>query len=77
MEIGLLRLLNARVRDFVKDDQHSPIVSMKDAFEYQNHLCVVFEILGLNLYELIKANEYKGLSMNLLKIVLKQVRPIL
>ena len=37
---------------FDKNDQFH-IVRMKDSFVHQSHLCLTFELLSLNLYELI------------------------
>ncbi len=40
----------------------------------QAHLCLVFELLSVNLYELVKHNQFRGLSMNLLRLFMTQVR---
>jgi dual specificity protein kinase YAK1 len=34
---------------------------------------LVFELLNINLYELIRSNRFKGLSINLLKVLSKQI----
>lgn len=49
------------------------IVRMKDSFVFRNHLCIGFEILSVNLYELIKQNQYRGLSTNLIRIFVRQI----
>jgi serine/threonine-protein kinase SRPK3 len=36
-----------------------------------NHFCMVFEILGVNLLEIIKRYNYKGIPMHLARIVAK------
>lgn len=33
----------------------------------------MFELLSVNLYELIKHNQFRGLSMNLLRLFMTQV----
>ncbi|KAF9372153.1 dual specificity protein kinase yak1 [Podila verticillata] len=43
------------------DDQHH-ILRLQDTFIYRRHLCLVFELLSVNLYELIKQNQFRGLS---------------
>lgn len=73
VEVGVLQYLN-RLGD--PDDQHH-IVRMYDFFVFKDHLCLVFELLSLNLYELIKQNQFRGLSMRLLRIFLTQVCYIL
>ena len=40
---------------------------------YGNHFCMVFEILGVNLLELIKKYNYKGVPVNLTRAIAKQV----
>ena len=69
VEVGVLQYLN-RLGD--ADDQHH-IVRMHNFFVFKEHLCLVFELLNLNLYELIKQNQFRGLSMRLLRIFLSQV----
>jgi dual specificity protein kinase YAK1 len=33
-------------------------------FSYKDHLCIVFEMLSINLYELLKRNNFSGLSLD-------------
>jgi dual specificity protein kinase YAK1 len=40
---------------------------------YRNHLCLVFELLNLNLYELIRHNKYRGLSLPLVRVFVSQI----
>ena len=40
---------------------------------HKEHLCLVFEILASNLYELIKQNQFQGLNMKLVKLLTKQL----
>lgn len=46
---------------------------MIDSFMDRGHLCLVFELLSVNLFELIAQNQYKGLSTNLIRIFLRQI----
>lgn len=61
--------LNAR---YDPHDKHH-IARMFDTFIFRKHLCLVFEILSLNLYELIKQNQFKGLSTNLVRLFTSQI----
>ena len=56
------------------EDRHH-IVRMRDFFVFRNHLCLVFELMSVNLYELVKHNRFKGLSLTLLRVFIAQVRP--
>lgn len=71
MEIGVLQLLNRR---YDPDNEHH-IVRLLDYFVHYRHLCLVFELLSVNLYELVKHNQFQGLSMNLLRVLITQVLP--
>ncbi len=72
VEVGVLQLLNGRAD--AGDGHH--IVRMRDFFVFRAHLCLVFELLSVNLYELIKHNQFRGLSMNLLRLFMTQVLPL-
>lgn len=50
VEIGLLQFLNTRCD--ANDEHH--IVRMMDYFLFKKHLCIVFEKLDVNLFELLK-----------------------
>ena len=64
VEIGILQLLNTNVDPY--DERH--IVRLKDFFLHRGHLCLVFEVLSLNLYELIRRNRFRGLSLSLVRV---------
>jgi dual specificity tyrosine-phosphorylation-regulated kinase 1 len=40
---------------------------------YRNHQCLVFEMLSLNLYELLKNTQFRGVSLNLIRKFGKQI----
>ena len=40
---------------------------MTDYFVFRNHLCIACECLSINLYEFIKNNNYRGVTLNLIK----------
>ncbi|XP_062426322.1 dual specificity tyrosine-phosphorylation-regulated kinase 4 [Rhea pennata] len=49
-----------------KDNTHN-IIHMKEHFYFRNHFCISFELLGINLYELIKKNKFQGFSLSLIR----------
>ncbi|KAI8996938.1 kinase-like domain-containing protein [Pilobolus umbonatus] len=69
VEIEILSHLN----NVVDPDNKHNLLRLKDSFSYKNHLCLVFELLSANLYDLIKQNHFKGLSMNLIRIFSTQL----
>eukprot|EP01017_Pseudomicrothorax_dubius_P015205 TRINITY_DN1761_c0_g1_i6.p1 TRINITY_DN1761_c0_g1~~TRINITY_DN1761_c0_g1_i6.p1 ORF type:complete len:755 (+),score=172.91 TRINITY_DN1761_c0_g1_i6:38-2302(+) len=62
-------------KEFTRDDSH--VVQLLNSFIYKgpygNHFCMVFEILGVNLLEVIKRYNYKGVPMHLCRILCKQI----
>jgi serine/threonine protein kinase len=46
---------------------------MRTNFIHHKHLCLVFECLSSNLYELIKQNSFRGLSTQLVKVFTTQL----
>lgn len=54
------------------EDQNN-IVRLLTHFMYRNHQCLVFEMLSLNLYELLKNTQFGGVSLNLIRKFAKQV----
>ncbi|CEG74670.1 Putative CMGC/DYRK/DYRK2 protein kinase [Rhizopus microsporus] len=49
------------------------IVRMLDNFYFRDHLCIVFECLSLNLYEVLQQNSYQGFSIGLVKRFAHQI----
>lgn len=49
------------------------IVRLLDCFEFKNHLCLVFELLSINLYELLKQNQFRGLPLPLIRHFIRQI----
>ncbi len=50
------------LREKDKEDKYG-IVSLIEYFKYKNNYVMIFEPLGLSLYEILKISNYKGLSM--------------
>lgn len=63
-------LIEVKILDHLtkKDqDQYHNVIHMFEYFYFRNHLCITFELMGMNLYELIKKNNYQGFSLNLIR----------
>ena len=69
MEVSILEHLNSHVD---KKDEHN-LLRLRDKFIHKEHLCLVFELLSSNLYELIKQNQFRGLSTNLVRVFAQQL----
>ncbi|CAG7717335.1 unnamed protein product [Allacma fusca] len=60
-----IRILE-HLRELDKDNSMN-IIHMCDNFTFRNHTCITFELLSLNLYELIKKNKFQGFSLQLVR----------
>lgn len=69
MEVTILEMLNG---SWDPNDEHH-ILRLRDTFIHAKHLCLVFELLSSNLYELIKQNSFRGLSTSLVRVFTAQL----
>ena len=49
------------------------MIRMVDSFTFREHLCIVTELLSINLYELVKANGFAGFSTTLIRRFTTQI----
>ncbi|KAH8871670.1 Dual specificity tyrosine-phosphorylation-regulated kinase 2 isoform 1 [Schistosoma japonicum] len=61
-EIRILKALNGQ-----QSDGEYNVVHLMDHFIFRGHVCMVFELLYINLYELICRNNFKGFSQSLVR----------
>jgi serine/threonine protein kinase len=69
IEVKILSKLNNELDS--NDSSH--IVRMKDFFVFRNHLVIIFELLSLNLYEILRKNLLRGVSLSLIRKFTKQM----
>ncbi|KAJ3345262.1 Dual specificity tyrosine-phosphorylation-regulated kinase [Entophlyctis luteolus] len=63
-------LIEVKVLERLKVDEsgkNNYAVQMHESFTFRGHLCISFEILGINLYEWTKAGGYRGIHTGLIK----------
>lgn len=70
MELELLNEITNK-QNFEEIDKNC--VSLVDHFIYRNHQCLVFEMLSINLYELLKNSRFKGVSLTLVRKFGRQI----
>ena len=61
-EIRILEHLKKQDKDNTMN-----IIHMYEQFTFRNHICITFELLSMNLYELIKKNKFQGFSLQLVR----------
>ncbi|XP_011494309.1 PREDICTED: dual specificity tyrosine-phosphorylation-regulated kinase 2-like [Ceratosolen solmsi marchali] len=55
-----------KLREQDKDNTMN-VIHMFDSFSFRSHMCITFELLSMNLYELIKKNKFQGFSLQLVR----------
>lgn len=68
IEIALLEQMNR-----IDKEDKCHVVRLIRHFEHRNHLCLVFELLSYNLYDLIRNTNFKGISLNLIRKFAQQI----
>ncbi|RXG62047.1 Serine/threonine-protein kinase minibrain [Armadillidium vulgare] len=68
IEVKLLEMMNRADAD----DKYY-IVRLKRHFMWRNHLCLVFELLSYNLYDLLRNTNFRGVSLNLTRKFAQQL----
>ena len=53
-------------------DEHN-LVKMEEYFYFRSHLCITFELLSINLYDFLKNNNFRGLSLGLIRRFAQQI----
>ena len=54
-------------------ESQSHAIQIKEYFLFRKHICISFELLSINLYELLKSNNYRGLSISLIRRFIVQI----
>ncbi|ELP93490.1 protein kinase domain containing protein, partial [Entamoeba invadens IP1] len=69
LEIAVLSSL----RDIVDQDGKYHTIKMIDYFLYQGHVCIVSELLSVNLYDMLRSNKNVGMGLTFNRHVLRQL----
>lgn len=59
VEVDVLELVKENDYD---DSNH--LIHLLDSFQFRGHLCITFELLGINLYEWLKVGGFKGVNLD-------------
>ncbi|KRX06852.1 Protein kinase-like domain [Pseudocohnilembus persalinus] len=68
IEIELLQTIQVQ-----PDFQQSNIIGILDNFVFRNHVCIVTELLSVNLFDLMQKNQFNPLSMELIRRIAIQL----
>ncbi|XP_074528756.1 dual specificity protein kinase CLK4-like [Halichoeres trimaculatus] len=67
-EIKVLEEINS-----LDDDNRFACVRMLDWFEHQGHICIVFELLGISIYEFLQQNKYLPFNVEQIRLMAFQI----
>lgn len=79
IEVRLLKLIrqhhndNSFIQGNPKESGAPNIVKLETHFLWKGHLCLVFELLSYNLYDLLKNSRFQGLSLKLTRKFAHQI----
>ncbi|KRY91493.1 Serine/threonine-protein kinase minibrain [Trichinella pseudospiralis] len=68
IEVQLLQMMNR-----LDENSKYYIVKLKTDFMWKSHLCLVFELLSYNLYDLLRNTNFRGVSLNLTRKFAQQL----
>jgi len=70
----------ARVEiEILRDIQHrdvnyeSGVISLLEYFDFRGHFCLVFDLLGMSMYDFLRQNSYRAFSLNEVQVFAKQL----
>lgn len=66
---------NSILQDLAHDDLDDTkcIIKVKDSFYFRGHLCIVEELLSINLYQFLRKHDLKGIDLSLVKRIATQL----
>ncbi|XP_057948814.1 serine/threonine-protein kinase AFC2-like isoform X2 [Malania oleifera] len=67
VEIDVLQLLGKY------DKSRSRCVQIRNWFDYRNHICIVFEMLGPSLFDFLRKNNYRSFPVDLVREIGRQL----
>ncbi|KAL2408307.1 DYRK-family kinase pom1 [Exophiala dermatitidis] len=68
VEVNILQ----KLKEWDPEKKHS-VVNFDQSFYFRGHLCISTDLLGMNLYEFIKAHDFRGFSLKLIRRFTKQL----
>jgi serine/threonine protein kinase len=66
-------LVEVRILQVLNKSFDLRVVKMMDYFVFRKHLCIVFELLSVNLYDVIKHNNFRGLPFSMVRSIVDQL----
>jgi dual specificity tyrosine-phosphorylation-regulated kinase 2/3/4 len=68
IEVNLLQ----KLKEWDPHRRHN-VVNFTQSFYFRGHLCISTELLGINLYEFIKAHDFRGFGIKLIRRFTRQI----
>lgn len=68
--------IEIKILNYIKmndPNNESNIIKFKDYFYFRNHILIVFELLSINLFEMLKNRNYKGIKIDKIRNIGLQI----
>jgi len=72
-EADILDMIQHSYESCFDDPRESRIVRIFDHFSWRNHYCIVFEKLGMSLYDYVCKTDYEGLSLPQIRSIARDI----
>eukprot|EP00536_Pseudo-nitzschia_multiseries_P011849 jgi/Psemu1/207124/e_gw1.427.23.1 len=72
IEIDVIRVANESNQQQSKPSTTDYMIDLVCYFMYKDHLCLAFELLGLNLFEVLKKRQFRGLPLSVTQNFVRQ-----
>lgn len=66
---AVLTLIDVQLNEGADVDDARNVVRLLDYMLHRQHLCLVFELLSIDLFQLVRQNQYRGLPLALIRSV--------
>ncbi|KAI7868343.1 kinase-like domain-containing protein [Spinellus fusiger] len=62
-----------KLKEKIDKNDSKRILKLLHTFVHKNHFCMVFELLSYNIYQVLKQNQFRGFSMDLIRVFTLQL----
>lgn len=73
MECKVLQRLQKQKRSNINGNEDDHFINFLEEFVYKGHLCIVFELLGPSILEILQSNKFHGLQWDLITTFSRQL----
>ena len=61
------------LKDIKSENRINFCCKLKDDFKYNNHICFIFNLYDINLYQYLQSRNFRGMNLNIIKRISQQL----